>query len=37
MSKDEKFSAKEELQKKVDTFNIKLGDLLTLKEKEISL
>ena len=37
MSKDEKFSAKEDLQKKVDMFNTKLGDLLMLKEKEISL
>ena len=37
MSKDEKFGAKEELQKKVEMFNKKLEDLLTLKEKEISL
>ena len=36
MSKDEKFAAKEDLQKKVDLYNTKLGDLMTLKEKEIN-
>jgi ribosome recycling factor len=36
MSEDERFSAKEDLQKKVDTFNNTLGNLLELKEKEIN-
>jgi ribosome recycling factor len=36
MSQDDKFSTKENLQKKVDAFNNKLNDLLDLKEKEIA-
>ena len=36
MSQDEKFDAKENLQKKVDSYNNKLAGLLELKEKEIS-
>jgi ribosome recycling factor len=36
MSQDDKFSTKENLQKKVDVFNIKLNELLELKEKEIA-
>jgi ribosome recycling factor len=36
MSQDEKFAAKEDIQKKVDTFNATLNNLLELKEKEIS-
>lgn len=37
MSQDAKFSAKEELQKKVDSFNNTLGNLYELKEKEINI
>jgi ribosome recycling factor len=37
MSEDTKFGAKEDLQKKVESFNIALTNLLDLKEKEISL
>lgn len=36
ISEDQKFTAKEELQKKVDFFNNSLGNLLELKEKEIN-
>ncbi len=36
MSQDEKFDAKENLQKKVDSYNNKLAGILELKEKEIS-
>lgn len=36
ISEDQKFTAKEELQKKVDFFNNALGNLLELKEKEIN-
>lgn len=36
LSQDEKFGFKEELQKKVDSFNTSLNDLLDLKEKEIN-
>ncbi len=36
MSQDEKFSAKEDLQKRVDSFNNTLSNHLELKEKEIS-
>lgn len=37
MSQDQKFSTKEDLQKKVDGFNGTLSNLLELKEKEINL
>jgi ribosome recycling factor len=36
ISQDEKFAAKEDLQKKVDMFNAALENLLDLKEKEIN-
>ncbi len=36
MSEDQRFTAKEDLQKKVDTFNNTLNDLFELKEKEIN-
>jgi len=36
MSQDEKFAAKEDIQKRVDAFNTTLNNLLELKEKEIS-
>jgi ribosome recycling factor len=36
MSEDEKTSAKETIQKKVDAFNAKFDELLSLKEKEIA-
>ncbi len=36
MSQDEKFSAKEDLQKRVDEFNASLENLYGLKEKEIN-
>jgi ribosome recycling factor len=36
MSQDEKFTAKEDIQKKVDGFNSALGTQLELKEKEIN-
>lgn len=37
MSQDAKFSAKEDLQKRVESFNNALGNLFELKEKEINL
>lgn len=37
MSQDAKVSAKEDLQKRVDSFNNALGNLLDIKEKEINL
>jgi len=37
MSQDEKFSAKETIQKHIDAFNNSLGELLDAKEKEINL
>lgn len=37
MSQDERFGFKEDLQKKVDSFNMSLNDLLEIKEKEINL
>jgi ribosome recycling factor len=37
MSQDEKFSAKEEIQKHIDTFNNKLANLLDSKEAEINI
>ncbi len=37
ISQDERFAAKEELQKKVDAFNGRLGELLELKEGEINV
>jgi ribosome recycling factor len=36
LSEDEKFSAKEELQKRVDAFNTKLSNIFELKETEIT-
>lgn len=36
ISEDERFAAKEELQKKVESFNNSLGGLFDLKEKEIN-
>ena len=36
MSQDEKFAAKEDIQKRVDAFNTTLNNLLELNEKEIS-
>ena len=36
MSEDEKFNAKEDLQKKVEAYNNTLGNLFELKEKEIN-
>ena len=36
MSDDQRFAAKEDLQKKVDAFNTSLSDLFDLKEKEIN-
>lgn len=36
ISEDQKFAAKEDLQKKVDSFNTTLSNLLDLKEKEIN-
>lgn len=37
MSEDAKFAAKDDLQKRVEAFNAKLGNLYDLKEKEIHL
>ena len=37
MSQDEKFNAKEDIQKHIDTFNNKLANLMDLKEAEIKL
>lgn len=37
MSQDAKYAAKEDLQKKVDSFNIALGNLFDLKEREINI
>ncbi len=37
MSQDEKFGAKEEIQKHIDTFNNKLANLLDSKEAEINI
>jgi ribosome recycling factor len=37
ISEDEKFAAKEALQKKIDAFNARFDELLTLKEKEINV